>query len=81
MNSVCVCAWVCGACVYVASVCSLWDMCVKYVGCAWYMCVWCGCVLGVFSFACCVLMVHVICECQVDLPSHVMILLTLLYFS
>lgn len=34
----------------------------------------------VFPFACCVLMVHVICECQVDLPSHVMILLKLLYF-
>lgn len=89
MNRVCVCVCVCGACVYIASVCCLWDTCVKYGGCGWYtwmegaryMCVWCRCVLGVFSFACCVLIVHVICECQVDLPSHVIILLTLLYFS
>lgn len=82
--------YVCGTCLHAAFACSLWDTCVKYGGCVWYTLMErarydmeCGVDVccDVFPFACCVLMVHVICECQVDLPSHVMILLKLLYFS
>ena len=68
-----------GACLHAAFVCCLWDTCVKYGGCVWYTLmervrydVECGVDVccDVFPFACCVLMVHVICECQVDLPSR-----------
>ena len=58
----------------------MWYMsmeCTWYLWCASLMCVWWTYGVSdvcVFLFSCCVLMVHVTCEFQVDLPSHVMTL-------
>lgn len=75
VRAVCVVLSACICMLFVGYVCEIWRVCMVHIDGACEYDMECGVDVccDVFPFARCVLMVHVICECQVDLPS-VMIL-------